>query len=298
MNGGMQTSDLAGRLRGARDAAGGWAYYSGKAPRIEPTCWASLALRDETPGRGLEGFARAGGFLVDPGSPEPNYGWNGLAALALHDDASETGSGLYAGVLSALVSAKGVQLRTENTTAIPQNGLLQAWSWTAGTFSWVEPTAYCLLALKRVAQPSQDVRARIDEAEAVLRDRVCPAGGWNYGNSAVLGQDLRAYAPTTALGLLALQDRRDDEVVRKSLAWLESSALHERSAMALSLVAITLHLFGKPVAPVQAALREVSVATGFLDNAHLMAMALYAMTLDGHKAAAFTLPRRAAGELT
>lgn len=297
MNGGMQTSDLAGRLRGARKAAGGWAYYDGKAPRIEPTCWAGLALQDETPGRGLADFARSAGFLVDPGSPVPNYGWNGLAALALHDDASGTGSELYAGVLSALVGAKGVQLRTDSTSAIPQNGLLQAWSWTAGTFSWVEPTAYCLLALKRVAQPSPEVRARIDEAEAVLRDRVCPAGGWNYGNSAVLGQDLTPYAPTTALGLLALQDRRDDPVVQKSLAWLEASALHERSAMALSLVATALHVFGKPVAPIQSALREASAATGFLDNAHLMAMALYAMTLDRHKAAAFTAPARAAGEL-
>ena len=30
-----------------------------------------------------------------------------------------------------------------------QDGSLQAWSWVDGTFSWVEPTAWCLLLLKK-----------------------------------------------------------------------------------------------------------------------------------------------------
>lgn len=284
----MQVSGLAERLRAASDSSGGWAYYRGKAPRIEPTCWSLLALA-EAPPLALAAFRRPSGLLVDPSSPEPNYAWNGLAALTLQGDLEALESELYAGVLGGLVAAKGVQLDAASTAAIPQNGLLQAWSWTAGTFSWVEPTAYCLLALKRVANPSAVVRARIAEAEAVLRDRVCPDGGWNYGNSEVLGQELRAYVPTTALGLLAMQDRRGDEAVERSLTWLETSALHERSAMALSLVAITLHVLGRTPGAALTALRDVGEVSGFLDNAHLMAMALYALTLDQHRASAFTV---------
>ena len=48
---------------------------------------------------------------------------------------------------------------------------------------------------------------RIRDGEAVLRDRVCVDGGWNYGNSNVFGKNLPAYIPTTAIALLALQDR-------------------------------------------------------------------------------------------
>ena len=50
---------------------------------------------------------------------------------------------------------------------------------------------------------------RLEQAERLLFDRQCAGGGWNYGNSEVLGQKLHAYVPTTALALLALQDRRD-----------------------------------------------------------------------------------------
>ena len=59
------------------------------------------------------------------------------------------------------------------------------------------------------------------EAEALLRNRQCTTGGWNYGNAEVLGKKLYAYTPTTALGLLALSDAwlaaRDSRVIEHSL---------------------------------------------------------------------------------
>jgi hypothetical protein len=58
----------------------------------------------------------------------------------------------------------------------------------------------------------------------------------------VYGRELHAYVPTTAVGLLALQDRRDDAAVRRSVAFLEEHATWECSCYALGLAAIALRL--------------------------------------------------------
>jgi len=298
----MQRAALSDWLLAVRDAGGGWPYYRGRHVRIEPTCWALLALRptEMVPIHvaTLRALQADDGWLRDPGTPEVNYAWNGLAALTLQAVPGGAETDVFERLLPKLVETKGVQLGPEHTVAIPQNGRLQAWSWTAGTFSWVEPSAYALLALKVLPDDVPGVSARIPEAEAVLFDRVCPAGGWNYGNSVVLGQDLRPYVPTTALGLLALQDRRDHPAVVSSLDWLEANALSERSAMALSLAALALFVFARPVGQLLDALIAQHSATGFLDNAHLVAMALYALTVEAHGARAFRVGngRAAVGE--
>ena len=77
--------------------------------------------------------------------------------------------------------------------------------------------------------------------------------------------------------------------VVKSLAWLEAESLSERSAMALSLTAIALSVYDRPIEKVLAALDEQETKTGSLGNAHLMAMTLYALTIPAHKAKAFRI---------
>lgn len=288
----MQIEALTSALRGAVNADGGWAYYAGKTSRIEPTAWALLALAPtgEQADRHvafLTGLEGRGLLLADRGSASVNYGWNGLALIALGAAGTDRALALRRSMLEGVAAAKGVQLGNDGPRVVAQDGMLQAWSWTEGTFSWVEPTAYCLLALKQTPGRTPAIQARIDEAERVLADRVCGGGGWNYGNSAVLDQDLRPYVPTTALALLAMQDRPDNEAVRQSLAWLEAHATSESSAMALSLAAIALSAFGRPVRGVLTALGRQYEATGFLGNAHLTAMALYALALPSHRARAF-----------
>ena len=289
MAGTVQIDALKAGLVARQAADGGWAYYAGKASRLEPTCWALLAL-GSTGAAGdraltfLRSLARDDGLLWDPGSPEVNFAWNGLTLLAIR--ARPADDALRDRIVDALVGVKGVQLpaRPGEAPVIPHDGLLQAWPWTTETFSWVEPTACCLLALKQAARRTPAVAARLDEAEALLVDRVCPGGGWNYGNAAVLGQDLRAYVPTTALALLALQDRPAEVSVSTSLDWLVAHGGSEPSAMALSLSAIALTVFGRPVRPLLDGLASMYGVTGYLENAHLMAMALYALTLDDHAA--------------
>jgi hypothetical protein len=145
-----------------------------------------------------------------------------------------------------------------------------------------------MLALKRRPE-SERVNERLREAEALLRDRACRPAGWNYGNSAVLGQELRPYVPTTALALMALQDHRDEDIVIRSLSWLEQESTGERSAMALGLAAIGLQMFERSTTAVLEALVAQGGKTAFLGNAHLEAVALYAMTLPEHGGHAFRL---------
>ena len=125
--------------------------------------------------------------------------------------------------------------------------------------------------------------ARLAEAELLLANRSCVAGGWNFGNASALGQDLRPYVPTTALGLMALQDRRDTPAVERGLSFLESARLKERSAMALALVAVCLRLFGKPDDDVQQSLADDVDRIDRIGNIHTMAMALYALEADRHQ---------------
>jgi hypothetical protein len=295
----LLVQDLRTRLADAAGADGGWGYYAGHASRLEPTCWATTALAASDPSgvdsrvashlSFLRSRQQASGFLVDAVGLEPNYAWNGLALFTLHGLQNFADKPSYDRLMSALLSAKGVQLPPDDPAIIRQDSRLQAWSWIGGTFSWVEPTSWCLLALKKIGSPSAGATARISEAETLLINRVCHSGGWNYGNSNVFTQDLRPYVPTTALALLALQDRRDKPDVERSLSWLEGNATTERSAMALALSAVCLHVFKRPVDRVLALIAAQDANTKFLGNAHLVAMALYAITIPQHGAALFRL---------
>jgi hypothetical protein len=80
----------------------------------------------------------------------------------------------------------------------------------------------------------------------MLIDRVCEGGGWNYGGSNVYGQNLFPYVPTTAWGVLALQDRPQEAAVVQSLARLRQDATTEPTAQALALAVLALRAAGKP----------------------------------------------------
>ena len=292
----FNTSALADALcRGGNDD-GGWGYHAGKASRIEPTCWVALYLsrtgqstRDLTDRTAtwLTSRQRADGFLDDTSGEPPNLGFNGLAALAGRS-AGTLRSEHAARLLGALSRARGVAAKSDVNR---QDNSLRGWSWIDGTFSWVEPTAWCLLALKKFPDtlPSGERAARIDEAERLLLDRMCLTGGWNYGNSNMLGKELHAYVPTTALALLALQDRRDDPQVQRSREFLTSQRLSEPSGMALSLTSICLRVYGVPASDVDERLSSLAEKHALFNNLHISAMAAYSLTAASHDVQDFRL---------
>ncbi len=95
--------------------------------------------------------------------------------------------------------------------------------------------------------------------------------------------------PTTALGLMALADRRADPIVGRGIEFLQRSRLHERSGMALALTALCLRVHGLPGDDVEHALADDIARVNRLDNLHVIAMVLYALSGERHGAAAFTV---------
>jgi hypothetical protein len=269
-------------LLSARNPDGGWGYARGRGSRLEPTALALVALAGagtRPSGDVLSRWASSGGLLSDPQSGEVNIAHNGQAALAAQALGLEP---LAARLHEGLVGVKGERLEQADHTR--QDNSLQAWPWVAGTFSWVEPTAWCLIAVKRraVAHPTLDAAARIAEAEHLLRDRACAAGGWNYGNSQVLGRSLVPYVPTTALVLLAMGAPHGDAAADRAARFLEAHRLSEPSGLALSLARLALSRRGAPVDGIDEALDAAWRGGAFLGN--LMTTALALTALSGEEA--------------
>jgi hypothetical protein len=122
----------------------------------------------------------------------------------------------------------------------------------------------------------------------MLIDRVCAGGGWNYGGSNVFGQDLLPYVPTTAWGVLALQDRPQEPALVQSLARLPQDATTEPTAQALALAVLALRVAGRPEAALTTALaREGARAMTVQHNVGL-ALTLYVLE-DRTRGRAFTI---------
>ena len=296
----LTREELSGVISAAANTTGGWGYYPGKASRIEPTCWAMLALSGETAasaaGAGhqfLAGCQRSDGLLSDRSDLPSNSSWSALTFLTLSAlSTSFPSSDFRERLLEAVVKSGGVQLA--NSPQLRQNNRLKGWSWTPGTFSWAEPTSWCLLALKRAVRASADggpdvILRRIAEGEALLADRVCESGGWNFGNANVHGQNLPAHIPTTALGLLALQDKPESHVVQRSLAFVEEHWRKELSGTALALSLICLRIYGRATGELEAAMMSQWERTSFLGNLATASMACCALNMSARARSAFSL---------
>lgn len=158
---------------------------------------------------------------------------------------------------------------------------LIGWPWASGTFSWVEPTSYFLIALKRTRSHLADtnIEERIKQGESMIYDRMCAGGGWNYGNSAVYGENLWPYADTTAIALIALQNRRDAEENRLSLTALQDALRAVDSSLALSWSVLCYDVYGRDSMTLRQRLIDGFETTAYLrENKSL---ALYVLALTG-----------------
>jgi hypothetical protein len=286
-------SRLRQALVSGRNADGGWGYYPGKASRLEPTCWALLSLGSgpdikdvkalrEPAAAWLAGCQRPAGFLVERPEWPVNIAFNALAAFTLLHHRDLASDDVRQRVLTFLIASKGMAAPASDT--MRQDNSLQGWSWTDATFSWVEPTCWGLLALKKARASGfagAAANARITEAERLLIDRTCQPGGWNFGNASAFAQDLRPYVPTTALGLMAMQDRRQENAVVRSLAALETLWRDEISTTALALSLVCFEVYGRRQDEPLARLIEHAADTLDFGNHHGIAQALFALSSSG-----------------
>jgi hypothetical protein len=97
---------------------------------------------------------------------------------------------------------------------------------------------------------------------------------------------LPPYVSTTAVGLLALQDQRQHEAVRKSLQLLQQEWATEASGLALGLAAIALRRFGVSNEGVIASLQTSTATILALGNNHVVSVALFALEPE-HNAFAY-----------
>jgi len=279
--------EFATALIGGANASGGWPYYDGKGSRLEPTCWAMLAhppsagRLDDVHWRYLLSRQRSDGLFSDQQDLPANLSWSALALLAL-STLSTVPAGPRAKVVQAIVGAAGVRL--PDSTVFKQNNQLRGWPWMPDTFSWVEPTSWCLVALKKAARLDprfqEEAASRIAEGEQLLFDRSCESGGWNFGNANAFGTNLPAHIPTSAIGLLALQDKAGHPVVAKALAFVEQHWHQERSGIALALSILCLKIHGRATSAVEDALAEQWGQTRFLGNLAALGMASLALNDD------------------
>jgi hypothetical protein len=162
------------------------------------------------------------------------------------------------------------------------NPYLQGWAWTPNSVSWVEPTSYALLALKKL-QPQLTkhvVTERIRQGELLFYDRMCEGGGWNYGNSRVLGETLPPYPDTTAVVLIALQEHATANANRLSLQALHQMLKQVRSGLTLGWSILCFSLYGQDTSVYKEKITESYAQTNFLKETKSTALALLALQND------------------
>jgi hypothetical protein len=230
-----------------RNRSGLWGYRSDGSSSVEATalaCLGLLACRQETSSqkaasvvtRAAEWLATMqnsdGSVGVCSALPEP--GWATPYAILLWS-ALGTFTQERQRAAAWLLAQKGLRLPFADITrsTIGHNPTLVGWPWIANTHSWLEPTALAILALGKMSLVQHP---RVDDGLLVINDRALPHGGWNYGNKAVFGQELRPQPGPTGMALLALATsaiRRRPRVVERAIAYLGQALPGVRAPISL-----------------------------------------------------------------
>lgn len=291
-------------LSASQENDGGWGYARGKQSYAEPTCYTLLALtqdntsdkQSERQKRALDWFAahtnQVGAITrihqtdkaVDLDAVD---NWGTMVALFTLQKLG-IGAELRERYLKYLLSSRGNFLDQKVSQELKLKGDLPAWSWARGTASWVEPTAYALLAFKASGMKAHE---RVQAGESFLFDRACYDGGWNYGNKEVLKVVIEPMPTNTCFALLALQDAdRNHETIKKSVAYLEHEVAERQSSLLLALSILCLEIYGRPVEKLLSGLLSRQQENGsWRDNIHLTALAALALQTAVHEKNVFKI---------
>jgi len=283
------------RLITLANADGGWGATADRPSSTEHTALALMALQAaDADSLTIDAAARwleraqldDGAWPVMSGVPHPSWSAS-LAVIALLD---QPGSGDATGRGVDWLTAEqgiGIPLRERireyfsSTKITALDPTLRGWPWVTGTFSWVEPTAWAIIALRRVwpDDAPRHVRERIDEGRRMILDRTCPGGGWNYGNKRVLGVEMEPYPDSTAVALLALGALRETSPeVNQSLERLDEMLSVTHSGLTLALSALCYREWGRDPAVLRGLLEQTYERTGFLDDVRSLALAVLALS--------------------
>ena len=288
---------ISGALITSQNRDGGWGSQPGRVSSTEITALATLALgRLDTPDARLSAADGVrwladrqhddGGWPVSARVSDATWA-TALAVVALDALEGEPAAAVRGArwLLRRTPRRPGFAMALLNRLApdaapVRLNWSLSGWPWAENCAAFVEPTCYALLALKRLRRhlPGAAAAERIDEAEDMVYDRMCVDGGWNYGNSIVLGAKLAPYADVTALALLALAEHRARDANQRSLRVLRAMLDRVDSGLALAWSVLCLSAYGEDVTPLRERLLTRYARTGFLGETKALALALLALS--------------------
>jgi hypothetical protein len=287
-------------LLDSRNPDGGWGSQKGKRTNTEATSLAVMALKSLDHESNVRYTRAAVAWLAHHQNPDGSWPLNDaskksswttpLAMLALlpFPDQMERALGAARWILTQQGRKPGwlasIWVRLSQAhKAVELDPSLSGWSWTEGAFSWVEPTSYCLIALKKVKLMLRgtNVEERIRQGEMLIYDRMCDGGGWNYGNSKVLGDSLWAYPDITAVALIALHDHAESRPNQLSLRTLDMMMREVVSGLALSWGIICLSIYNQDTRESQKLLAKSFEKTRFLGETKTLALAILALANGG-----------------
>ncbi|HYJ17167.1 MAG TPA: prenyltransferase/squalene oxidase repeat-containing protein [Candidatus Limnocylindria bacterium] len=275
---------------------GGWGAVRGKRSNTETTSLAVMALQALAGGTSADNRRRGIEWLVRRQNPDHSWPLNqtvtagswttalAITALGASVEHSERVHAAARWVLEQKGSKPGI-LAEIILWATGQSGVnklskdLIGWSWVPSSFSWVEPTSYALIALKkqRLHLTGTNVDERIREADAMIYDRMCTGGGWNYGNSKVLDYALWPYPDITALALIAMQDHASEKANQDSLQVLSKTARETDSGLALCWAATCFNLYGRDPSDFHKQIEKRFATSEFLGETKTLALAVIAL---------------------
>jgi hypothetical protein len=235
-------------------------YQPEQKPAVEPTALTALALLASNYGSNavpaLDWLINVqdidGSLGIDAETPKPCWptGWAILAWIAAAKRLPDAKTTWFAASKQAIAWAMAnrgcpFKITDAQQDIIAHNGMLQGWPWVMGTHSWVEPTAINVLALR---DANQTDHPHYREAIKLLLDRQLPRGGWNYGNTIVLGHELRPHIQSTGLALSALAKEKELPKIQRSIDWLQRTL--SDSTTTASLCYALMGLAGYGIRPV------------------------------------------------
>ena len=289
-------------LENAQNDDGGWGFHPQSQSRVEPACWALLALLNSSPSQDREErIARGFRFLRAaqlpdgswPATPAEKAGcWvSSLACWVLSFEGGKS-QALEAGLQWVCQDwprdsspwSRLLRRLSAKSAVWPQNDSYRGWGWTPRTSSWVEPTSFALITLSRAPREllPRNAPRRRQLAEAMLYDRMCPGGGWNCGNPMIYGVPGEPLVIPTVWALLALRDYPQRAENLQSLDWLEKNVDAIQGAGSLALARICIEAYGRTWPASAPRLSDFHRKNEFLENVPVIAWACLASGTKQH----------------
>lgn len=280
---------------------GGWGAVAGRRSNTEVTGLSVLALQSLGKNSGASASSEKGTrWLIERQNSDGSWPINDSAkgpswATAIAIIALASAPGHRAQVVKAGhwaleqeggkpgILAQFINFVTGQNKVVRLNQDLIGWPWTTGNFSWVEPTSYFMIAIKKLKThlPASALQQRVEQAELMIYDRMCDGGGWNSGNSEVYDEKLWPYPETTALALIATQEYRQRRENQLSLRALGEMMKSVDSGLALSWAMICFSLYQQDGSPFKKSLEQRFAKTKFLGEAKPLALAILALADGG-----------------